>query len=90
MALLYVARGRSFARRYQNTETGAMWHEIAQSATYVDWFHRYPYIYRHTDISPLYCFGCATSGAPVETAVEKAAAGLPYLYVRCVTIQRLP
>ena len=41
-------------RKYQNTETGSMWHEISQSAAYVDWFHRYPYIYRHTDISPLY------------------------------------
>jgi glycogen debranching enzyme len=49
-----VVRELDFARKYQNTETGAMWHEIAQSAAYVDWFHRYPYIYRHTDISPLY------------------------------------
>jgi glycogen debranching enzyme len=31
-----------------------MWHEISQSAAYVDWFHRYPYAYRHTDITPAY------------------------------------
>ncbi|MGZ4816120.1 MAG: amylo-alpha-1,6-glucosidase [Terriglobales bacterium] len=44
----------AFIRRYQNAQTGAIWHEISQAANYVDWFHRYPYIYRHTDISPLY------------------------------------
>ena len=49
-----VVRALSFIRKYQNSETGAMWHEISQSASYVDWFHRYPYIYRHTDSSPLY------------------------------------
>ncbi|HVZ16897.1 MAG TPA: hypothetical protein VG897_07265, partial [Terriglobales bacterium] len=43
-----------FVRHYQNAQTGAMWHEISQAANYVDWFHRYPYIYRHTDISPQY------------------------------------
>jgi glycogen debranching enzyme len=31
-----------------------MWHEISQSAAHLDWFHAYPFIYRHTDISPLY------------------------------------
>ena len=49
-----VAEELKFIRKYQNSETGAMWHEISQSAMYVDWFHRYPFIYRHTDISPLY------------------------------------
>jgi len=49
-----VAEELKFIRKYQNSETGAMWHEISQSATYIDWFRRYPYVYRHTDISPLY------------------------------------
>jgi glycogen debranching enzyme len=49
-----VERELTFLRRYQNAATGAVWHEISQSAAYVDWFHIYPFIYRHTDISPLY------------------------------------
>ena len=44
----------AFVRKYQDMKTGAIWHEISQSANYVDWFHRYPFIYRHTDISPQY------------------------------------
>lgn len=47
-------RALSFIRKYQDGKSGAIWHEISQSASFVDWFHLYPYIYRHTDISPLY------------------------------------
>jgi glycogen debranching enzyme len=47
-------RALSFIRKYQDRNSGAIWHEISQSASFIDWFHLYPYIYRHTDISPLY------------------------------------
>jgi len=49
-----TVRALNFIRKYQHPQTGAIWHEISQSASYVDWFRVYPYIYRHTDISPLY------------------------------------
>jgi glycogen debranching enzyme len=49
-----TVRALSFIRKYQDRNSGAIWHEISQSASFVDWFHLYPYIYRHTDISPLY------------------------------------
>jgi glycogen debranching enzyme len=49
-----VGRALGFLRKYQDHTTGAMWHEISQSAAYIDWFSLYPYAYRHTDISPSY------------------------------------
>jgi glycogen debranching enzyme len=44
----------SFLRQYQDHTTGALWHEISQSAAYLEWFSLYPYAYRHTDISASY------------------------------------
>lgn len=49
-----VTQELAFIRKYQDPKSGAVWHEISQAANYVDWFHKYPYIYRHADISPFY------------------------------------
>ncbi|MBV9306841.1 MAG: hypothetical protein JOZ45_11910 [Acidobacteriaceae bacterium] len=43
-----------FLSRYQNSQTGMMWHEISQSATFLDWFTKLPYAFVHVDISPQY------------------------------------
>ena len=43
-----------FLSRYQNARTGMMWHEISQSATFLDWFTKLPYAFVHVDISPQY------------------------------------
>lgn len=39
-----------FIVRYQDLKTGMVWHELAQSANYVEWV-KYPYMFVHVDIS---------------------------------------
>ncbi len=43
-----------FIPKYQNKETGEIFHELSQSAGIIDWFKDYPYAYRHTDTNALY------------------------------------
>jgi len=38
-----------FIFRYQNPGNGMIWHEISQSAKYVDWEEKYPYMFVHVD-----------------------------------------
>jgi glycogen debranching enzyme len=40
-----------FLYRYQNSEDGMMWHEISQSAGFLNWAKDYPYLYVHVDIT---------------------------------------
>ncbi len=40
----------SFIAQYQQPATGMLWHELSQSAGYLDWA-AYPYMYVHVDIS---------------------------------------
>jgi glycogen debranching enzyme len=40
-----------FILRYQNKRTGAIWHELSQSAGFLDWEGAYPYMYVHVDVS---------------------------------------
>ncbi len=40
-----------FLYRYQSPETGMMWHEISQSAGFLNWAKDYPYMYIHVDIT---------------------------------------
>ena len=37
--------------RYQNRKTGAIWHELSQSAGFLDWQGVYPYMFVHLDVS---------------------------------------
>jgi glycogen debranching enzyme len=49
-----AARARdelAFILRYQNPANGMIWHEISQSAGFLDWAGRYPYMYVHVDIT---------------------------------------
>jgi glycogen debranching enzyme len=39
-----------FILKYQEPATGMIWHELSQSAGYIDW-SKYPYMYVHVDIS---------------------------------------
>jgi glycogen debranching enzyme len=41
----------AFIMRYQNKRTGAIWHEMSQSAGFLDWAGSYPYMFAHVDIS---------------------------------------
>jgi glycogen debranching enzyme len=50
------ARARAeleFIARYQDQKTGMVWHELAQSANYVEWV-KYPHMFVHVDISFAY------------------------------------
>ncbi|WP_158749068.1 hypothetical protein [Acidobacterium sp. S8] len=40
----------AFIAKYQEPKTGMIWHELSQSAGYVDW-SKYPYMYVHVDLS---------------------------------------
>lgn len=40
----------AFIMKYQDPETGMIWHELSQSAGLMDW-KKYPYMYVHVDIS---------------------------------------
>lgn len=39
-----------FILKYQDPKTGMVWHELTQSARYLDW-SRYPYFYVHVELS---------------------------------------
>jgi len=41
----------AFIMRYQNKSSGAIWHELSQSAGFLDWVHAYPYMFVHVDVS---------------------------------------
>jgi len=40
-----------FILHYQDSKTGMIWHELSQSASFLDWAGKYPYMYVHVDIS---------------------------------------
>jgi glycogen debranching enzyme len=42
-----------FLLKYQDSQTGMMWHEMSQSAAYVHWTD-YPYMFPHVDITFLF------------------------------------
>ncbi|KAA6465253.1 hypothetical protein DYQ86_04730 [Acidobacteria bacterium AB60] len=46
-----AAEELAFLYRYQKPENGMMWHEISQSAGFLNWARDYPYMYVHVDIT---------------------------------------
>lgn len=40
-----------FIARYQDKESGMIWHEMSQSAGLIDWAGKYPYMFVHVDIT---------------------------------------
>ena len=40
-----------FILKYQNKANGMIWHELSQSAGFIDWAGKYPYLYVHVDIT---------------------------------------
>ena len=40
-----------FLYRYQKSDDGMMWHEISQSAGFLNWAKDYPYLYIHVDVT---------------------------------------
>ena len=46
-----AAEELAFLYRYQKPDDGMMWHEISQSAGFLNWAKDYPYMYVHVDIT---------------------------------------
>jgi len=46
-----AAEELEFIYRYQHRDNGMIWHEISQSAAFLDWAKDYPYLYVHVDIT---------------------------------------
>ncbi len=46
-----AAEELAFIYRHQQPHTGMIWHEISQSAPFLDWARDYPYMYVHVDIT---------------------------------------
>lgn len=40
-----------FIFHYQDPKTGMIWHELSQSAGFLDWVGKYPYMFVHVDIT---------------------------------------
>lgn len=40
-----------FILKYQDPKNGMIWHELSQSASFVDWANAYPYMFVHVDIT---------------------------------------
>ncbi|MBV9436449.1 MAG: hypothetical protein JOZ44_10385 [Acidobacteria bacterium] len=40
-----------FIANYQDQQTGMIWHELSQSAPYIDWRNKYPYMFVHADLT---------------------------------------
>jgi glycogen debranching enzyme len=43
-----------FIAKYQDTKTGMIWHELSQSAPYLDWRGKYPFMFVHADLTSPY------------------------------------
>lgn len=41
----------AFILKYQNQANGMIWHELSQSAGFLDWAGKYPYMFVHVDIT---------------------------------------
>jgi hypothetical protein len=41
----------AFIAKYQDAQTGMIWHELSQSADPADWATKYPYMFVHVDIT---------------------------------------
>jgi hypothetical protein len=40
-----------FIAKYQDAQTGMIWHELSQSAPYLDWRGKYPYMFVQADVT---------------------------------------
>jgi glycogen debranching enzyme len=49
----HARQALEFLLKYQDSQTGMMWHELSQSAAYVHWTD-YPYMFPHVDITFLF------------------------------------
>ena len=58
-----------FIARYQDSKTGMIWHELSQSAPYLDWRGKYPYMFVHADLTSPYI---STIADYVRTSNDRA------------------
>jgi glycogen debranching enzyme len=84
-----------FIAKYQQPKTGMIWHELSQSAGYIDWA-KYPYMYVHVDITADYLAAVAryvVVSGDVDFAREHwPSIALAYQYCRSLinSVDHLP
>ena len=75
-----------FIFRWQDAKTGMIWHELSQSAGFLDWVGKYPYMYAHVDITFQFLGALeryVTSSGDVAFAIEHwSAIEAAYSYCR--------
>ncbi len=75
----------TFIQKYQNQNNGMIWHELSQSAGYIDW-QKLPFMYVHVDISFDYLAALAryveTSGDAAFARQSWASIAAAYGYCR--------
>ena len=49
--LAHAREELAFILRYQDSKTGMIWHELSQSAPFLDWVGKFPYMFVHVDIT---------------------------------------
>jgi glycogen debranching enzyme len=49
--LAHAREELAFILHYQDSKTGMIWHELSQSAAFIDWAGKYPYMFVHVDIT---------------------------------------
>ncbi|MGA8087115.1 MAG: hypothetical protein WCA10_07405 [Terracidiphilus sp.] len=76
----------TFILRWQDPKTGMIWHELSQSAAFLDWAGKYPYMYAHVDITFQFLDSLqryVTSSGDVAFAVDHwSAIEAAYAYCR--------
>jgi hypothetical protein len=60
-----------FILRYQDRKTGMIWHELSQSAGFIDWAGKFPYMFVHVDVTFQFL---AAAGRYVRTTGDVAFA----------------
>jgi glycogen debranching enzyme len=78
----------AFISKYQDKNTGMIWHEISQSVDIDDWKRKYPYMFVHVDITFEYLRGFANylTASGDETFLKKQWPSIQAAYSYCESL----
>ena len=77
----------AFIAKYQDPNTGMVWHEMSQSADPASWAREYPYMFVHVDITFQYLIAVEqyVSASGDNTFLEQHWAGIEAAYRYCAS-----
>jgi glycogen debranching enzyme len=77
-----------FIAKYQDANTGMIWHELSQSADPADWATRYPYMFVHVDITFHYLITLAryVASSGDKQYLQQHWSGIEKAYRYCGTL----